>query len=265
MSLFSQAPYSHETLERFIVAMGDFFSGIHVQKYDSTGNKIQDYVCPIEYAPKDKWISRIREQNDLTGPQFKMTLPRLAFELVDIRYAPDRKVGVNGTYAVGNIAATNTTPAYRGKIYAPTPYDCDFNLYLLTKDQKNDSFQIMEQIIPYFQPYANISMIILPEYGITKDIPLTLRKFEMEDTYEGSPEDIRTITTTFSFTAQMDFFGPMIVTDAIIKQINIAMTTGDVFNPSNPTTLATIQETVSPFSAAVTDPYTIITNITETS
>jgi len=261
MSLFSAFPFTHQTIERFIVAMGEFFSGIHVQKFDTNGNKIQDYICPIEYAPKDKWISRVREQNDLTGPQVKMTLPRMAFELIDIRYAPERRIGVNGTYAIGTIPATSTTPSYRGKIYAPTPYDCVFNLYILAKDQKNDSQQIIEQILPYFQPYTIIKYLILPEYNITKDVPVSMQKFELEDTFAGSPEDIRTVTTTFTFSAQMDFFGPMLITDAIIKQININMATV----PFTPTTVPSVvvTETVTPPTAAVTDIYTVSQTIIE--
>ena len=94
-----------------------------------------------------------------------------------------------------------------------------------------------------------------------KDVPITMQKFEIEDTFSGSPEDIRTITNTYTFSAQMDFFGPTLVTDAIIKKINISMSTQSLNKNTQPTVIIT--EAVTPQSASVTDNYTITETITE--
>lgn len=258
MPIFRDTPFYHQTIERFIIAFGQLFTGITIQKTDANGNKIQSYEAPIEYAPKNKWESRIREQNDLTSPQVKMTLPRIAFEVSDIKYAPDRKIGVNGVYAVGTMPATATRPAMRGKIFPPTPYDVTFSLYVATKDS-TDAFQILEQILPYFQPYMTLTYIILPEYNITKDSPVTFQAYQIDDTYDGSPEDQRLETQTFTFGAQMDFFGPMILTDKIIK--NVIASLGESFNlPTN----VKINNVVNPITAAVHDTYTIVETINET-
>jgi len=247
MSLFSTKPFAHEHLERFFVAFGNLFGGITIQKKDSAGNKLQTYEIPIEYAPKNKWVARIREQNDLQGPQIKMTLPRMAFEIDDIRYAPDRKIGVNGCYAIGEFNGM------RGKIFPPTPYDVIINLYCITKDQKADTNQIVEQILPYFQPFLMVNYEILPEYKITKDVPVSFTGYQVEDTYAGSPEEQRTITQIFTFSAQMDFFGPNIVTTAIIKDAFVNFT----FAKGGPVA-AQVEEKINPLTASKTDPYAII-------
>jgi len=250
MSLFNQTPYKHEHILRFFTAFGDIFSGITITKQNSTGKKLQSYEVPIEYAPKNKWLTRVREQNDLTKQQVKMTLPRMAFEMIDIRYAPERKIGVNGSYALGNASGM------RGKIFPPAPYDVIFNLYVLTKDQ-NDSLQILEQIIPYFQPYLMLNYEILPEYQITKDIPITLQAYQTEDAFEGSPEEVRTVNQVFTFAAQMDFFGPTIVNSSIIKDVIVNMG----YQYGKPTT-STIDVRVSPLTASKDDVHTINTTIT---
>lgn len=252
MSVFGRTPFYHETIVKFITAFGELFSDITIQKRDANGAKKQVYSVPIEYAPKNKWVSRVREQNDLAANQVKITLPRMAFEMVDIRYAPDRKIGVNGVYALG------TANGMRGKVYPPTPYDCIFNLYVMTKDQ-GDSLQVLEQILPYFQPYMTIVYEILPEYGISKDVPITLQAYQTEDTYEGSPEEQRTVTQIFTFAAQMDFFGPTVLNSAIIKNINIYL--GE--NPITPRTV-NIRVVVDPPSANKSDPHTETITITET-
>jgi len=252
MSLFGNTPYNHQHIERFVIAFGSLFTGITVVKKDAAGKKLQSYECPIEYAPKHKWLSRVREQNDLTAPQVKMTLPRMAFEMVDIQYAPTRKIGVNGVYALGNINGI------RGKIYPPTPYDVVFYLHVVSKQEKNDALQILEQILPYFQPYLTLNYEILPEYKIFKDVPITLQGYQVEDTFEGSPEDQRTITQIFTFSAQMDFFGPMLLNTAIIKDafVNFGYEFG---KPTN----ATVELKVNPTTASKNDIYTIDTIITE--
>lgn len=251
MSLFKQTPFKHDHVLRFITAFGDLFSGITITKQTEAGDRIQSYEVPLEYAPKNKWISRLREQNDLTANQVKMTVPRAAFEMVDIRYAPDRKIGVNGQYVVGDIGGV------RGKIYPPAPYDMIFELNVLTKDQ-NDSLQVLEQIVPYFQPYMTINYEILPAYRITKDVPITLTGYKTEDTFEGSPEDTRTVTTVFTFAAQMDFFGPMILNSAIIKTAIVNMG----YQYGKPTNIK-IEENVNPTTAGLNDNYTIVETISE--
>ena len=252
MSIFSNTPYNHKHIERFVIAFGNLFTGITIQKKDSTGKKLQVYECPIEYAPKAKWLNRIREQNDLTANQVKMTLPRAAFEMVDIRYAPDRKIGVNGSYALGQVDGV------RGKIFPPTPYDVVFYLHVISKEESQDALQILEQILPYFQPYLTLNYEILPEYRIFKDVPITLDAYQIEDTFTGSPEDQRTVTQIFTFSAQMDFFGPMVTNTAIIKDAFVKM--GYQFG--KPTNI-TIEEKVNPITASKTDTYTIDTTIKE--
>jgi len=251
MSIFQNTPYKHDHILKFIVAFGNLFTGVTISKTDATGTKKQVYECPIEYAPKNKWISMLRERSDLNAHQVKMTLPRMAFEMVDIQYAPDRKIGVNGSYAVGEINGM------RGKIFPPTPYDCIFELYVLTKDQ-NDSLQIVEQILPYFQPYMTMNYEILPEYKIFKDVPVTFQAYRTEDTYAGSPEEQRTVTTIFTFAAQMDFFGPMTATTAVIKDAIVKM--GE--NYGKPTNI-TLEAKVDPITASISDSHTINTTITE--
>lgn len=252
MSLFKQYPYDHQHIERFLIAFGNLFTGITIQKWDANGKKQSSFEVPIEYAPKDKWVSRIREQNDLTGPQVKMTLPRMAFEVVDIQYAPERKIGVNGVYALG------TANGVRGKVYPPTPYDVIINLYLVTKDQKNESFQAIEQMLPYFQPYMMVNYKILPEYAIKKDVPITFQSYQTEDTFEGSHEEQRTVTQIFTFSAQMDFFGPTLLNTAIIKDVLVKFG----YDSTRPIH-TTLETKIDPITANPGDTYTIVETKTE--
>lgn len=223
--MFELNPFFHAHLKNLILAFGDTFSGITIQKNEDCATKLQTYQVPIEYAPKNKWISRRNEQPDFMAQQVQITLPRMSFEIVSMKYAPERRIGVPGTYVVGNINGK------RGKIFNPVPYDVSINLYALTKDQ-TDSHQILEQILPFFQPYMMLNYEILPEYQIRKDVPVTYEGYTQEDSYEGSPEDMRLITQTFTFNAKIDLFGPLIAGGNVIKDVLIDLG----YNSTNPAT-----------------------------
>ena len=66
----------------------------------------------------------------------------------------------------------------------PVPYNINFELAILSKNQ-DDALQILEQILPFFQPSFNITMNLVPELGETKDYPVTLTSIDLyEDVYE---------------------------------------------------------------------------------
>jgi hypothetical protein len=250
MSVFSNTPYNFQSLERFISALGQLFTGITLVKRDNNGSKISTVQIPISYAPKSKWLAMITERPDLEGPQVKITLPRAAFEITDIKYAADRKIGMQGAYTVGDINGK------RGKIFPPAPYDVTFNLYVATKDENNASFNVLEQIVPYFQPYMTMKYEILPLYKINKEVNITLLDYQNEDTYDGSPENQRTITQIFTFVANVDFFGPMITNTAVIKEVLVKTSFDSTMKATHLYDLK-----VNPFSANATDNYAVLESI----
>ena len=216
MSLFTGNHYYHQTTKSFITVFGSIFNDITVEKYDVDGNTVQQYEIPIDHAPKNKWLTMFSERPDYTTNQVQMTLPRLAFEILDPKINMARKIGFNGTYSIGNM--NNGT---RTKIFNPIPVDVTVALYAITKDNE-DMLQIIEQIIPYFQPTLIVNMNLLPEFNIFKDIPISLIGYSTDDNYTGSPDEQRLVQTTFTFTAQLFYFGPIADKCAVINDVKIS-------------------------------------------
>ena len=52
--------------------------------------------------------------------------------------------------------------------YAPSPYNINVALYIYAKNQ-DDGLQILEQILPYFNPDFNLSITAIPELNIQND------------------------------------------------------------------------------------------------
>lgn len=243
--LFKAAYYYHQVTKQFIVAFGSLFQNIAIEKYLADGTKAQTYEVPIDFAPKNKWLTLISERPDYTNNQVQMTLPRLAFEITSMKPNMSRKIGFNGTYAMGN-----NKDGTRTKIYNPTPIDLTVALYAVSKDNE-DMLQIIEQILPYFQSTLVMNMNLLPEYNIMKDVPISLMDIQTEDSYNGSTEDQRFINTTFIFNVPMYYYGPIMDKSSVIKDV--------ILNINTDQGRAEVYEAkVSPITANKTDPHSII-------
>ena len=98
----------------------------------------------------------------------------------------------------------------------PVPYNVGFELAIISKTQE-DGLEILEQVLPYFQPHYNLPIKLLDAMNETKDVPVVLNSVDYEDTYEGDFSSRRAIIYTLGFTAKTYLYGP--VSDAkIIKK-----------------------------------------------
>lgn len=68
-------------------------------------------------------------------------------------------------------------------LYAPAPYDIEFQLNIMTKHTEDGS-KIIEQIIPYFKPDVTVSVKIIDSLETYVDIPVILNNVSLEDSYE---------------------------------------------------------------------------------
>lgn len=207
--IFKLQPYYHGTIRKLVIAFGNLFSGMRISRVNDAGVAEQVLDVPIAYGPKDKWLSMLRKRPDYTKG-LNITLPRLSFEVIDYRFDAARKIGTQGSYRIGTI------DDMRAKIFNPVPYDVHIGLYSMCNSQE-ESLQILEQVLPYFSPSMTISVEVIPEFQIRKDIPLVLQGVDVADSYEGSPDNLRSVVQTFNFVAKLDLFGPIPYNNKIIK------------------------------------------------
>ena len=87
------------------------------------------------------------------------------------------------------------------------PYNINFSLYSFTATAEN-GLQIIEQILPFFQPEYTVTMRVVPELDV-RDIPIILNSVNYEDTYNGEFTSRRAVIYTLAFTAKTYLYGPM--------------------------------------------------------
>ena len=206
--------FYHEIIRKTIIAFGTLFNTIDIKHKKQDGTNWSTIRVPIAYGPREKFLARLEERPDLRK-RVSITLPRLAFELTSIQYDPERKVSTMQTFK----ANTTTGTKVAKKVYMPVPYNLGFRLNLMTQ-YNEDSLQIIEQILPYFQPSFNLTVDLVSSIGEKRDIPMVLDNVSFDDNYESGMEEKRVITHTLEFTAKTYLFGNVPTSsDGLIKKV----------------------------------------------
>ena len=207
--------YYHQIIRKTIIAFGTLFNQIYIKHLDENGNTYNDMRVPLAYGPMQKFLARLQQQAELNKP-VAITLPRLSFEMISIQYDPTRKANVTQTFKA--VDGNNLK-----KVYLPVPYNIGFQLTVMSKLQ-DDALQIVEQILPYFQPSFNLTVDLVDSIGEKRDIPVVMDNVSFTDDYEGDFSTRRVLIYTFNFTAKTYLFGPIAdTTDGLIRKVQVDM------------------------------------------
>jgi hypothetical protein len=205
--------YYHEIIRKTIVSFGTLFNQMYIKHKDADGDAYSEIRVPISYGPSQKFLSRIEQQANLNKP-VQITLPRMSFEMNSIQYDSSRKSGVTQTFKASD--GNNLK-----KVYLPVPYNIGFELNILSK-LNDDSLQIIEQILPYFQPAFTLTVDLVDSIGEKRDIPVVLDNISFQDDYEGDFSTRRALIYTLQFTAKTYLFGPIATTtDGLIRKVQV--------------------------------------------
>ena len=205
--------FYHEILRKTIIAFGTLFNNINIKHKKSDGTILDDIKVGLSYGPQQKYLAKIQEQSQISKP-VAITLPRMSFEMNNIQYDPTRKTGVTQTFK-----AKDSDDGKMKKVYMPVPYNIGFELNIFSK-LNDDALQIIEQIMPYFQPSFTLTVDLVSSIGEKRDIPVVLDNISFQDDYEGSFEVRRALIYTLQFTAKTYLFCPVAKTsDWLIKKV----------------------------------------------
>ena len=174
--------FYHEIIRKTVIAFGTLFNDVYVRHHDSAGKDIGELKVPVSYGPRQQFLARIQQQPEL-NKAVAMTLPRMSFEMNSITYDPSRKSGITQTFKAKDGEKMK-------KVFMPVPYNLGFELNILTKLQ-DDGLQILEQILPFFQPGFTLSVDLVKSIGEKRDIPMVLQSICLLYTSQ-SPRDLST-------------------------------------------------------------------------
>tara|TARA_B100002019_G_scaffold70851_1_gene61012 strand:+ start:989 stop:1777 length:789 start_codon:yes stop_codon:yes gene_type:complete len=210
--------FYHEKTKKAVALFGRLFNNIYVIRKNSSGAAISQVKVPLSYAPKQKFLERIRENPDLNDDtKVAIKLPRMSFEITSIAYDATRQLAKTTTF---NTTASDANVNKRQKFFTPVPYSINFQLNAYAKSQ-DDALQIVEQILPTFNPQYSITIKpFSSEYPtLLEDIPIIIQGVSFSDDFEGAMEQRRTIIYSMDFEMKISYHGPIADTNVIRSSV----------------------------------------------
>jgi len=246
--------FYHERMRKSVALFGSLFNNIYVVRKNSDGTVRNTQRVPLSYAPKDKYLERIRANADLdTDTNIAIRLPRMSFELIAITYNSERQLNKMNNLSRG--VSNNTS--VRQKIQQGVPYNLLFQLNVYARNQ-DDALQVVEQILPTFNPQYTLS--IKPFSGISdyvEDVPISLQGVIYSDDYDGALDQRRVIQYQLDFEMYCTFYGS-ISEQGIIRQVDVnTYIIGD-----SDTLLSTLTVVPNPLDANADSDFGFTTTIT---
>lgn len=242
------APYQYNsTTKRIIAVFGTLFNNISIGKVIDGKMQAQQKV-PIEYSPRLKFMAAAAKGSEGEN-NTAVTYPRMGFEMSDLSYDPARKA-LPRTHA----SKINTQDGRADKQYTATPWNISMTLSIAARNS-DDALQVVEQILPYFQPEMTLAIKDLEYPGSSTKVPFVLNDVAFTDDYEGDLENSRrTVIWSLSFTIHAKFTGIKIEGGSYITNIDINFDNDGEGSAGDP-----IRIEVDPPDASPADDYEVTT------
>ena len=211
--------FYNQAVRKTVISFGTLFNNIELKKIVDGQVKETEKV-PLAYGPKQKFLYRL-QGNPTDGRKVAITMPRMYFEMTGIDYDPSRKTPATQKYKT----VINDEGKEVRTQYVPVPYNISFEVGILAKSQ-DDGLQILEQILPFFQPSFSMSIKFIPDMDEVRDVAIVLNNVDFEDDWEDDFTTRRSITYSMQFTAKSYIYGPYTKAD-VIRKSRIIETIGD--------------------------------------
>ena len=211
--------FYNQAVRKTVISFGTLFNNIELKKVVD-GQVMEVEKVPLAYGPKQKFLYRL-QGNPTDGRKVAITLPRIYFEMTGIDYDAARKTPATQKYKT----VINDEGKEVRTQYVPVPYNISFEVGILCKSQ-DDGLQILEQILPFFQPSFSMSLKFIPDMDEVRDVAVVLNSVDFDDEWEDDFSTRRSITYSMQFTAKSYIYGPYTKAD-VIRKSRIIETIGD--------------------------------------
>ena len=225
--------YYNQSFRTYIQYFGSLFDGITIKRGNDSEVKVG-----IEYSGKEPLVQRL-QRDPMLKNQVSVRLPRIGFNITSVAYDVTRKV--NRAHTLMYID-NPLDPTSVKKTYSPIPYNIDLDFGIYTQNAE-DGYQILEQILPLFQPEFTKSLRLIPGIDEIFDIPIILTTVSSEETFETDARTRVAHILSLGFTMRAYVFprvsdGAKVITQA---QTNITLLNQDLSKLTANTTATRIE------------------------
>jgi len=196
--------FSHGIIRKAIISFGTLFNDIYITRKTTDGTELERFKIPLSYGPKQKFIVR----NDSSDPNlvrnFEISLPRMGFEIVGLKYDYTRKIST-----ISKVFSNSNTSPETGirNTFVHVPYDLSVTLHVMSKNTE-DVLQIIEQILPYFTPDYSLTIDNIA-LNNKVEVPVSIAGIQFFEPYEGDFEERKAFICSISFIMRLQIIGPI--------------------------------------------------------
>jgi hypothetical protein len=205
--------FYNKNLRKLVVGFGSLFNNIIIEHANPDGGDPLQIRVPITYAPQEKFIRRLLEPSSITDTtRIETQLPKLSYIITSI--APDPTRRRNKFSDANSLNQVNGVCQATGKtIFQEVPVNVNLSLYIYTR-HIDDTLQIVEQIIPYFNP-EHFIQLDMNEVHSGVNIPIIMTGNSISERYDGDLSTRRINISSINFTAKSFIFGKVFGTTNI--------------------------------------------------
>jgi hypothetical protein len=205
--------FYNKNLRKLVVGFGSLFNNIIIEHANPDGGDPLQIRVPKTYAPQEKFIRRLLEPSSITDTtRIETQLPKLSYIITSI--APDPTRRRNKFSDANSLNQVNGVCQATGKtIFQEVPVNVNLSLYIYTR-HIDDTLQIVEQIIPYFNP-EHFIQLDMNEVHSGVNIPIIMTGNSISERYDGDLSTRRINISSINFTAKSFIFGKVFGTTNI--------------------------------------------------
>jgi hypothetical protein len=199
------------TLESITDALLERFTHLQVLRYNKARTTVvKEIDVPIAFAPVEKTqqdrLENYTAEPESTGQRYYLQVPRLALVFNSFVYAPDRATGVNEYRYFQGPDSQQLNTMFRD--IQPSPWNFTYTLFIRT-DSMSDFSQIIENILPYFNPKLYIRVKEFSFLNVERDLAVVLNDATPDFTDDLDKHSMRQIDGTISFTVEGWLYKPV--------------------------------------------------------
>lgn len=186
-----------------------FASRIYVERYDEAGDIFKYIRPPVHHANRSRFITLTQGSNqsntfnvdNLNALDLNYILPRMAVSITGMNYNPERRVS---KFQRVKACAYDEVDGTLARVLSPVPYTLSLDLSILTKSI-DDTFQIIEQIVPYFTPSLSFDVKFIEGFA-PESVSYTLTSVSPDSNDEYGVTDERVFLSTLNFETNVNYY-----------------------------------------------------------
>jgi len=209
--------YYPRTTYNISVAFSDLFNDIVIRKYNKARTVVENVKVPLAFGNRDKFWDIRKEQEEKI--KYNLQLPRMSFSLVSLSYDSERALSptTQRKFWDENVSLSDLSNFFTDII--PSPYNFEYNLEIRA-EKMEDYTQIIEQILPYFNPSQFLRVKEFSFLNLERDLKVIMNpSINLDLLNEQDEQSRREIKSVLSFTVYGYLYKPYESTNIPIKII----------------------------------------------